>query len=288
MPPPTSMICPGCGTLINTDEKRCPHCGAYNPNLWGIGPALNRLFGGRIDVLTLIPTACIALYAVSLLLDLNAALSMRGGLFGMLSPGNIPLIVLGMTHGEAPWWTVLTATYLHGSLLHILFNVLWIRHLGPDVGHFFGPARYFIIYTVAGAVGFILSNNVGFILYILGFIHSQVSGPPTVGASGAIFGLFAAIIVYGRNHKTQMMSLMTRQMWQWAILLFVMGFLMSGVNNWAHLGGFIGGWIAAQILVSSAEYREGRITIIIALLCLLLTVLGLVLSILEYFPLLLS
>ena len=276
---PTSMICPGCGTLINTDEKRCPHCGAYNPNLWGIGPALNRLFGGRIDVLTLIPTACIALYAVSLLLDLGAALSMGGGLFGMLSPGNIPLIVLGMTYGDMPPLierygnalplTVLTATYLHGSLLHILFNVLWIRQLGPDVGHFFGPARYFIIYTVAGAVGFILSN--------------LLLGAPTVGASGAIFGLFAAIIVYGRNHKTQMMSLMTRQMWQWAILLFVMGFLMSGVNNWAHLGGFIGGWIAAQILVSSAEYREGRITILIALLCLLLTVLGFVLSILKHF-----
>ena len=284
MPPPTSMICPGCGYLINTDEKRCPHCGAYNPNLWGLGPTLNRLFGGRIDVLTLIPTACIALYAVSLLLDLNAALSMRGGLFGMLSPDLTPLIVLGMTYGDMPLLierygnalplTVLTATYLHGSLLHILFNVLWIRQLGPEVGHFFGPARYFIIYTVAGAVGFILSN--------------LISGYPTVGASGAIFGLFAAIIVYGRSQKTQMMSLMTRQMWQWAILLFVMGFLMSGVNNWAHLGGFIGGWIAAQILVSNAEYREGRITILIALLCLLLTVLGFVLSIVEYFPLLLS
>lgn len=278
------MICPGCGYLINTDEKRCPHCGAYNPNLWGLGPTLNRLFGGRIDVLTLIPTACIALYAVSLLLDLNAALSMRGGLFGMLSPDLTPLIVLGMTYGDMPLLierygnalplTVLTATYLHGSLLHILFNVLWIRQLGPEVGHFFGPARYFIIYTVAGAVGFILSN--------------LISGYPTVGASGAIFGLFAAIIVYGRSQKTQMMSLMTRQMWQWAILLFVMGFLMSGVNNWAHLGGFIGGWIAAQILVSNAEYREGRITILIALLCLLLTVLGFVLSIVEYFPLLLS
>ncbi len=284
MQTPTSMICPGCGSLINTDEKRCPHCSAYNPNLWGLGPALNRLFGGRIDVLTLIPTACIALYAVSLLLDLGAALSMGGGVFGMLSPGNTPLIVLGMTYGDEPLLiqiygnalplSVLTATYLHGSLLHILFNVLWIRQLGPDVGHFYGPARYFIIYTVAGAVGFILSN--------------LLLGAPTVGASGAIFGLFAAIIVYGRNHKTQMMSLMTRQMWQWAILLFVMGFLMSGVNNWAHLGGFIGGWIAAQILVSSAEYREGRITILIALLCLLLTVLGFVLSILEYFPILLS
>ena len=269
MPPRTSMICPGCGYLINTDEKRCPHCGAYQPNLWGLGPALNRLFGGRIDVLALIPTACIALYAISLLLDLKAALSMSGGLFGMLSPGQRPLVVLGMTYRDAPWWSVLTATYLHGSLLHILFNVMWIRQLGPDVGHLFGPARYFIIYTVAGAVGFILSN--------------LVSGYPTVGASGAIFGLFAALIVYGRNQKTHVSALMTRQIWQWAILLFVMGFLMSGVNNWAHLGGFIGGWLAAQALISKAQYREGRLTILIALLCLTLTLLGFVLSIATHF-----
>lgn len=272
--PPTSMVCPSCGTLINTDEKSCPHCGTWQPNLLGLGPALNRLFGARIDVLTLIPTACVALYAISLLLDLKAALTMGGGIFGMLSPGRRPLIVLGMTYGGAPWWTALTATYLHGSLLHIIFNVMWVRQLGPDVGHLYGPARYFIIYTVAGAFGFILSN--------------LLSGYPTVGASGAIFGLFAAVIVYGRSQKTQMGAHMTRQMWQWAILLFVMGFLMSGVNNWAHLGGFIGGWIASQILLSGAGRREGRITIIVALLCLALTVLGFVLSIVEYFPLLLS
>lgn len=273
MSSPSSMVCPGCGTLINTDEKRCPHCGAWQPNLWGIGPVLNRMFGGRIDVITLIPTACVALYVASLLFDLKSALSMSGGLFGMLSPGQTPLIVLGMTYGNAPWWTILTATYLHGGLLHIIFNVMWIRQLGPDVGHLFGPARYFIIYTAGGVFGFVLSN--------------LLSGYPTVGASGAIFGLMAAIIVYGRNVKTQMAAMMTRQMWQWAIVLFVMGFLMRGVNNWAHLGGFIGGWVVAQILISGAGRREGRITILVALLCLGLTVLGFGLSILEYFPLLL-
>lgn len=268
---PTSMVCPNCGTLINTDEKSCPHCGAWQPNLFGIGPTLNRLFGGRLDVLVLIPTGCIALFVLSLLLDLGSALSLGGGLFGMLSPGRKPLILLGMTYGGAPWWTVLTATYLHGGLLHILFNVMWIRQLGPDVGHLYGSARYFIIYTVAGATGFLLSN--------------AFSGYPTVGASGAIFGLLAALIVYGRNSKSSMAAVMTRQIWQWAILMFVFGFLMSGVNNWAHFGGFAGGWIASQFFVSNAERREGRITILVALLCLGLTILGFVLSIWTYMTL---
>ena len=267
--PSTSMVCPNCRNLISTQETRCPYCGAYRPGLWGLGPALTRLFGARIDVLTLIPTACIVLYVLSLLLDLGAALNVRGGLFGMLSPGTRPLYALGMTGGFATasghWWTVFTATYLHGGLLHILFNVLWIRQLGPEVGNLYGPARYFIIFTAGSVVGFVLSN--------------ALTSAPTIGASGAIFGLFGAIIVYGRWHGGSMMAMMTRQVWQWAILLFILGFLMSGVNNFAHLGGFIGGWIASRLLVSGVNRGESRIAILFALVLLVFTALAFVLSI---------
>ena len=158
--PPTSMVCPDCRNLISTEEKKCPYCGAYRPGLWGLGPALSRLFGSKIDVLTLIPTACIVLYVLSLLLDLDAALALRGGFFNMLSPGQFPMVALGMTYGNGPWWTLFTAIYLHGGLFHILFNVLWIRQLGPEVGNLYGPARYFIIFTTGGVVGFLLSNAV--------------------------------------------------------------------------------------------------------------------------------
>ena len=76
-----------------------------------------------------------------------------------------------------------------------------------------------------------------------------------------------------------MMAMMTRQVWQWAILLFILGFLMSGVNNFAHLGGFIGGWIASRLLVSGVNRGESRIAILFALALLGLTALGFVLSI---------
>ncbi len=271
------MICPGCRNLISTEEARCPYCDTYRPGLWGLGPALSRVFGGQIDVLAIIPTACIALFVLSLLLDLGAALQMRGGMFGMLSPGQRPLLALGMTANlpqyQAPWWTVLTATYLHGGLLHILFNVLWIRQLGPEVGRAYGPARYFIIFTAGGTVGFILSNAIG--------------GAPTIGASGAIFGLLAALIVYGRWHGGQMMAMMTRQVWQWAIVLFIFGFLMSGVNNFAHLGGFIGGWVASRLLVSGSNHGEGRVVILVALALLALTAAGFALSVYTTWPILL-
>jgi rhomboid protease GluP len=167
-----------------------------------------------------------------------------------------------ITHDLGHWWTVLTAIYLHGGLLHIFFNILWIRQLGPQVAEAYGPARFFVIFTVSGAIGFVLSN--------------QLSGAWTVGASGSIFGLLAALIVYGRRVGGRMGSLFSRQIWQWAILLFAFGFIMQGVNNWAHLGGFIGGWATA--LAMGQTPRESRGVTLLAVALLAATVLGFVLS----------
>lgn len=269
---PTSMVCPSCGNLISTEETNCPICGAKHPNLFGLGPYINKLFGQRIDILSLIPTACIALYVLSLVLDLGAALTTRGGIFGMLSPGRRPLLLLGMTGGGAPWYTTITAMYLHGGLLHILFNFMWIRQLGPEVGHLYGPSRFFIIYTTGGVIGFVLSN--------------LITGVPTIGASGAIFGLLAALIVYGRSHPGTASDMVTRQIWQWAIMMFLLGFMMSGVNNVAHLGGFIGGWIASQLLVRKAAYQETRVITFSALGLLILTGGAFTLSLLDRWPIL--
>jgi rhomboid protease GluP len=56
------------------------------------------------------------------------------------------------------WWTVFSASWLHGSLLHIIFNMMWVRDLAPVVANMFGAGRMVIIYTVAGASGFLLSS----------------------------------------------------------------------------------------------------------------------------------
>jgi rhomboid protease GluP len=162
---------------------------------------------------------------------------------------------------QAPWWTVFTAIYLHGGLLHIFFNVLWIRQLGPQVEEAFGPARYFTIFSVAGALGFALSN--------------ATLGHATVGASGAVFGLLAAMIVYGRKIGGHLGSLMSRDLWQWAIVLFVLGFFGgTGVNNVAHLGGFAGGWLTASAMGHQRSRREHRSVVLVALAILAVTVYG--------------
>jgi rhomboid protease GluP len=238
-----AILCPSCGRLTNADAAECLICGRRNPGMWGFTGVFRSLVGKRsfTDVVTI---ACIALYIASLLADPLGALRPRG-LFDIFSPTDQALLTLGAT-GALParagrWWTLLTAIYLHGSLLHILFNVIWIRQLGPAVEELYGRARLVIIFTVAGVVGFVLSNFMGV--------------PFTVGASGSIFGLLGAMVAYGRRRGGSFGALVLRQYGQWALILFLMGIFMGGVvNNIAHAGGFIGG-LAAGLIFSFAERR---------------------------------
>ncbi len=259
-----SIVCAGCNNLVGINEERCPFCGAWRPGLFGWAPVLRAVVGNRLDLIPLMVGTCATLYAVALLLQPEAIFE-GGGFLSLLSPGGRALYMLGMTGGVAWqlgwWWTLLTAIYLHGNLLHIFFNVMWIRNLGPAAAEAFGPARMFVLFNVAGASGFLVSN--------------VMSGAPTIGASGAIFGLLAALIVYGRKRGS---SLMTRQLWQWAIILGIFGFLMPGINNWAHGGGFAGGWVAAHLMGFIDERRESTALLITSLVLIAVTAVGVGLS----------
>jgi rhomboid protease GluP len=237
-----AILCPSCGRLTTADAPVCLVCGRRNPGMWGFGGPLGRLLR-RWNFTNAVTVACVALYVVSLVLDPTAALRPRG-LFDVFAPSGRMLAALGMTGAfawaEGRWWTLLTAIYLHGSLLHILFNVLWIRQLGPAVESLYGPARLTVIFTAGGAAGFALSNLVGV--------------PFTIGASGAIFGLLGAMVAYGRKRGGVFGTLVLRQYGQWALVLFIFGFFMAGVNNLAHAGGFAGGLLSGLVL-SPAEHR---------------------------------
>ena len=210
--------------------------------MWGLSDLFRRLFrtGSPTQLITV---ACVVLYVLSLVIDPAGAMRPRGP-FEMFSPSGAALRRLGMTgigawmNGE--WWTLVTSIYLHGGVLHILFNVLWIRQLGPAVEELYGPARFFVIFTISGVAGCIVSDVIG-----VSF---------TLGASGSIFGLLGAMVAFGRRRGGAFGAMMLRQYGQWALLLFVLGFFMSGVNNLAHAGGFLGG-LAAGLVLSLAERR---------------------------------
>jgi rhomboid protease GluP len=266
-----TILCPSCGRLTSAEARECLVCGRRNPGMFGFAAPLRALFGRRsfTDVVTV---ACIVLYVASLVFDPRAAASGRGP-FDAFSPGDGSLLALGAA-GTYPWnlgrwWTIFTGIYLHGGVLHILFNVLWIRQLGPAVEEVYGPARLVVIFTVAGAVGFLVSNFVG---------H-----PFTIGASGAVFGLLGAIVAFGQKRGGAFGAMVLRQYGYMALLMFVLSFFMRAVNNAAHAGGFVGG-LAAGLVLSLAEWRrETALDWLLAAACIAVTLLGFALSLWSTF-----
>jgi len=226
----------------------------------------------------------LALYAASLLVTLLYGGSILGsGVFDMLGPDQIIARAFGAS-GAGPvfyngmWWTVLSAGWLHASALHILFNMMWVRQLGPAVADIYGAARMVIIYTIAGVAGFLLSSLAG---YFLGWMPiSFLRGADvTLGASAPIFGLLGALVHYGRRGGS---SLVGGQALQYALVLFVFGLMMSGIDNYAHAGGFAGGYVASMWL--DPLKRERMDHFVGAIACLAATVLAVIVSLFTILP----
>jgi rhomboid protease GluP len=279
-----SVVCTSCGALVGVRDERCLTCGRRNPGLWGFAPLLRGL-GSDFGFVTLVVWASAGLYVASLLLS-GGSIGMQG-LFSLLSPSVPSLFLLGAS-GAVPvfvygrWWTVISAAWLHGSLLHILFNMLWVRQLGPATAEVYGAGRMVIIYTVAGVCGFLLSSVAG--RYLGWFPLPLLRGAQfTIGASASIFGLLGALVYYGRRSGSH---LVRSQAVGYAAGLFFFGLVMPGVDNYAHAGGFAGGYLVARLL---DPLRPERIDhILAALVCLALVLLSILASVLDGLGLLLG
>jgi rhomboid protease GluP len=273
-----SVVCVSCGYLVGVNDDKCYHCGRRNPGLWGFAPALRSL-GQDLGFVPVVTALSVLAFVASLLWS--------GGRFGMdglnmLSPPCSAIVQLGAS-GALPvffldrWWTVLSASWLHGGLLHIFLNLYWVRQLGPAVAELYGPGRMVIVYTVAGITGFLASSFAGYYLY---FMPDLLRGAVvTVGASASIFGLLGALVYYGQRSGS---SVVHSQALTYAAVMFVMGLVMAGTDNYAHAGGFAGGWLAARLLDPLKPERINHM--LIGLICLVLSFVSIVVSILVPVP----
>lgn len=271
-----SVVCSGCGSLVGVRDERCYSCGRVNPSLWGFAPALRRL-GSDMGFVPLVIGASSIVYALTLLAS-GRDLQIFGGGFNILSPSNTALFIFGASgaypvFGVGAWWTVLSATWLHGGLLHILFNMMWVRDIGPATADVIGPGRTIIIYVLSGVCGFLLSSVAGRYFPPIPFMQGASF---TVGASASIFGLLGALFHYGRKSGS---SLIHGQAKQWAIILFIYGLIMPGIDNFAHAGGFIGGYGISAFF--NPLTRERGDHILVALLCLVATFLAIAYSVYQ-------
>jgi rhomboid protease GluP len=268
-----SVVCVSCGYLVGVNDEKCYHCGRRNPGLWGFAPALRSL-GHDLGFVPFVTGTCVVMFVLTVVLSGTLG---DPSLFGFLSPDGGILFMFGSS-GAVPvfyyhrWWTVFSANWLHGGLLHIVFNLMWIRQLAPAVGEMYGPGRMVIIYVLGGAVGFVLSSVMGYSMawMPIPFLQGAAS---TVGASAAIFALMGALVYYGRRSGSRMVS---SQVWSMAGFAFLTGFLFRGVDNYAHLGGFAGGYVIGMVLDPLKPERIDHM--LIAVICLGVSVLSILVS----------
>jgi rhomboid protease GluP len=266
-----SALCTSCGSLVGVNDETCYNCGRRNPTMWGFAPVLRALGGDMGFVPFTIGASAIA-YALMLLYSGGAGLGNMNPL-QMFSPsgeavrafgasGAVPVFVFGH------WWTLLSASWLHGGALHILFNMMWVRQLAPAAADLYGPGRAVIIYVVAGIAGFALSSFAGAFLPRFPFLAGSSF---TLGASASIFGLLGALVYYGRRTGS---SVVGSQAASSALMLGLFGLIMPGVDNYAHGGGFAGGYLMALLLDPMKPERIDHIAIAVA--CLAASILAIV------------
>ena len=239
-----SLLCPRCRRLISSDEPACPYCGLSHPGSWWKKRFSGNPLRDPEDVIKYILFVNIALYLLSVLIR-PSQVGMSGNPLNFLSPSNESLLLLGAT-GRIPiqiyhqWQSLISASFLHGSILHIIFNMMALRQLGPFIIHEYGANRFSIIFIVSGIGGF-------FVSYLVGV-------PFTIGASAGLTGLIGAVLYYGKSRGGYYGQAIYKQALGWIIGLLIFGFFVPGINNWAHGGGLLTGLFLSFVL----DYQDRR------------------------------
>lgn len=142
------------------------------------------------------------------------------------------------------WWRLITPMFLHAGLAHIAFNSYALYSFGPQVEAVFGYRRFLFIYLLSGVSGAVFSF--------------AFSARPSVGASGAIFGLIGALLIYLFRHRVAFGEMGRRRLVEILALAginLIIG-LSPGIDNWGHVGGLFGGavltWLIGPIFTVEA------------------------------------
>ncbi len=260
---PNAILCPRCRRLVSSDESQCPHCGFARPAASMGRGYVTKLFYQPDQLIKTIIYINVGMYVLSLLLFINAIwLSINP--LNFLSPYIVSLKLLGATGTDANpfgpsvrWWTLISANFLHGSLVHLFFNMAVFKQIATLIIREYGPHRMLILYLIGGVVGFWVSYLAGIRV--------------TIGASAAVCSLIGSAIYYGKSRGGLYGQAIYKQIGGWAVAILVLGLLLPGINNWGHAGGFVAGIVGGALLGYSERKPETGWHRTLALLLALLT-----------------
>jgi rhomboid protease GluP len=234
---PRPQICPACGSLVGISATKCHVCGT---NLRFSLAALSKKFSGVFGEHDA-PVTSVLLIMNFVMLGVSwlafAAVGKGGGLTILYGLSGEPQYRLGASYGPAifflnEWWRLVTAMFLHGGLIHIGFNMMALMQLGPAIEELYGSARYLFIYVFTGAFGFLVSAYFGNF---------------SLGASGAILGLVGVMLAVTTKRGGSYMHELRSRLISSVVILFVLGFMRMGIDNYAHGAGLVAGFVLGKL-----------------------------------------
>ena len=142
------------------------------------------------------------------------------------------------------YYRLITTAFSHYDIFHLLFNMYALYIAGSQIENFFGKAKYIGIYLFSAITASLLS---------LTFMNE---GGGSLGASGAIFGLFGALLVFGYHYRVYLGNTLRSQIIPLILFNLALGFLEPGIDNGAHIGGLVGGILITMAM--GVKYKENK------------------------------
>ena len=201
---------------------------------------MDKIFSSKKPIITYILIAlCVIMFIISGFGYNTEKLILFGANYG-------PLV----KHGE--FYRLIACMFLHAGIIHIGLNMYSLFIIGPRVEDFFGKWKFLLIYLLSGISASLLS---------IGLNGNVVS----VGASGAIFGLFGALVYFGYSYRGYIGTIIKSQIVPIVIYNLLMGFFIPGIDMWGHIGGLIGGVMVANMLgtIENKKYNFNNIMVCI-------------------------
>lgn len=183
----------------------------------------------RIIFTNIISLICILMYVIVGVYG-NNFFNFDANVLAKFGANNILLI----KNGEI--YRLLTCAFLHVGLIHLVVNMYSLRVIGPSVESLIGKGKFVFIYLISAISASLMS---------LVFVDSNIV---SVGASGAIFGLMGALLYFGYHYRLYLNDAIKTQIIPVILFNLIIGFMMPGIDNGAHIGGLIGGYLATMAI----------------------------------------
>lgn len=144
------------------------------------------------------------------------------------------------------YYRLITSIFLHGDIFHLAFNCYALYVIGIQLESYLGKIKYLLIYLISGIFG--------------SFLSITLSSNPSIGASGAVFGLMGSLLYFGYHYRVYLGTVIKSQIIPLIAINLLYGFMVTGIDNFAHIGGLIGGFITTTAL--GIKYKSTKFEMI--------------------------